>query len=160
MAEYENNDIAMEWDDTIEKDSEFTLLPEGDYDFEVLKFERGRSNGSAKMSACPMAILSIKVFNKNNPKAGTTVITHNLCLNRKLEWKLCEFFTAIGDRKHGEPLKMNWAAVTGKTGRCKIIVDDYVNNKGEKKTNNKIDKFYEAAETPTTPTASFTPGKF
>lgn len=32
MAEYNNNDVAMGWDDTIENDSEFVLLPEGTYD--------------------------------------------------------------------------------------------------------------------------------
>lgn len=30
------------WDDNIQKESEFTLLPEGDYDFTVKSFTRGK----------------------------------------------------------------------------------------------------------------------
>ena len=56
---FEDNDIALSWDDEIENDgSYFTLLDEGDYDFVVKKFERGRFDGSDKISACPKAILT------------------------------------------------------------------------------------------------------
>lgn len=50
MAEYNNNDVAIGWDDTIENEGEFVTLPEGTYDFEVLGFERKRFEGSTKMS--------------------------------------------------------------------------------------------------------------
>ena len=44
------------WDDEIEKDGpEFVLLPEGDYSFEVVGFERARHNGSEKLPACNKA---------------------------------------------------------------------------------------------------------
>lgn len=156
MADYENNNIAMGWDDTIENDSSFTLLPEGDYDFEVTKFERGRFEGSKKMCACPMAILSLKCT--GNGESST--ITHNLMLNKKMEWKLCEFFTAIGDRKHGEQLRPNWGALLGKKGRCKIGIREWTNDKGEAKKSNEITKFYEPADTPTSAGKTFVPGKF
>ena len=42
MAEYNNNDVAMGWDDTTENEREFVTLPEGTYDFEILGFERKR----------------------------------------------------------------------------------------------------------------------
>lgn len=162
MAEYTNNDVAMSWDDIIENDNEFTVLPEGDYDFTVTDLERKRFEGSAKMSACPKAEVSIKIYDRNNQSVGSTIIKENLLLNRKMEWKLCQFFTAIGLRKHGEPLKMNWNNVKGRTGRCKVIINKYTNDKGEDRENNRIDKFYEPTETPTTqPTQrTFIPGKF
>lgn len=162
MAEYTNNDCAMGWDDIIENDSEFKVLPEGDYDFTVIDFERKRFEGSAKMSACPKAEVSIKIYDKNNQSVGSTTINENLLLNRKMEWKLCQFFTAIGLRKHGEPLKMNWNDIKGRTGRCKVIVNRYTNDKGEERENNRIDKFYEYAEAPTAVSAQkkFVPGKF
>ena len=37
MADYERE---LNWDDEISQESEFTTLPAGDYDFEVIKFER------------------------------------------------------------------------------------------------------------------------
>ena len=40
----DNNNIEREldWDSEINKESEFTLLPEGDYNFTVVSFERAR----------------------------------------------------------------------------------------------------------------------
>ena len=55
-------DRELDWNDTIEKDGdEFVLLPEGDYDFEVISFERGRHPGSEKLPPCNKATLSIKL---------------------------------------------------------------------------------------------------
>lgn len=60
MADYINNNAGMDWDDAIENDGqEFIILPEGDYNFTVTDFERGRFPGSAKMSACNKATLSL-----------------------------------------------------------------------------------------------------
>ena len=46
---------------------------------------------------------------------GESEMNVNLFLLKRFEWKLCQFFTSIGLRQHGEKLRMNWAAVTGKT---------------------------------------------
>ena len=45
------NDIPMSWDDEIQNDGEgFRVLPEGEYEFTVEGFARGRHEGSAKMA--------------------------------------------------------------------------------------------------------------
>lgn len=154
------NDVAMGWDDTIENDSEFVLLPEGDYDFLVVDFERKRFEGSAKMSACPQAAVSIKLFDKKDPDKGSTTVVHNLYLNRKCEGLLCAFFTSIGDRKHGESLKPNWNNIKGKNGRCKVGVREWIGKDGSEKQSNEILRFYEPAETPTAHKPTFVPGQF
>ena len=60
-----NNGYEIGWDDQIEKDGpEFVLLPEGDYDFTVIDFERGRHGGSDKLPPCHKAIVHIKVEGK------------------------------------------------------------------------------------------------
>lgn len=130
------------WESQISKDSEYILLEEQDCDFEVISFERGRHQGSEKLPACPKAVLTIKVTGKE----GSTTVTENLNLHSSVEWKLCEFFTSIGHRKHGEELKMNWAKVPGAKGRCRVYIDDWTNQQGEKKKNNKIKKFLEPVE--------------
>ena len=147
----ENNIMGREfnWDDTIENDSEFVLLPEGDYDFTVKRFERGRHPGSAKLPACNKAVLEIEVTDGKNK----STIRHNLFLHSNCEGMLCEFFTAIGQRRRGEPLRMRWNEVVGSRGRCKVIVDTFQNrNTGEEMKSNKIRKFYEprAAVSPST----------
>ncbi len=43
------------WDDEIEKGADYVLLPEGEYDFTIESFERGRFEGSDKVPACPRA---------------------------------------------------------------------------------------------------------
>lgn len=139
----DERNIPMNWDDTIENDSEFVLLPAGDYDFEVLGFERKRFEGSEKMSACPQAAVSIRLFDKADPSKGSSTVIHNLFLNRKCEGLLCEFFTAIGDRKHGEQLKMNWAEIRGKRGRCKVGIRNWFKKDGTEVQSNEIKRFYE-----------------
>lgn len=49
------------WDDEIEKGADYVLLPEGEYDFTIESFERGRFEGSDKVPACPRAELKVKV---------------------------------------------------------------------------------------------------
>ena len=50
------------WDDEIENDGpEFIVLPEGDYSFKVIDFERARHPGSEKLPACNKAIVHIRL---------------------------------------------------------------------------------------------------
>lgn len=144
---------AFDWNDTIQNDSTFEVLPEGDYDFVVETFERGRHNGSAKLPPCNKAVLTIKVSNGER----SSTLTHNLFLHTKTEGMLCAFFTAIGQRKSGEPLRMDWSKVPGSRGRCKIGVRKWTGNNGQEMESNDISRFYEPENVPET---SFTPGKF
>lgn len=135
------------WDDEIVNEgSDFVLLPEGDYDFTISKVERARFNGSDKIPACNMAKVTITVWGAQD-KAE---ITENLLLHSKMEWKLSQFFLALGLKKHGEPLKMNWNAVTGKTGKCGVYIDTYEKKDGSEGKSNKIKKFYAYDEQVTT----------
>ena len=107
MSEYDSMPREFGWDDEIQRDeSPFQVLPEGDYNFTVKKFERARHSGSEKIPACNKAILTVAV---SSAEASGDVLT-NLFLHSKFEWKLCQFFTSIGQRKHGEAMRMNWGA--------------------------------------------------
>lgn len=142
----ESNTVEREfgWEDTITKDSgEFILLPEGDYNFTVESFERGRHTGSDKLPACNKAVLTLCI---DSPE-GIVKITHNLFLHSKTEGLLSAFFASIGQKKKGEPLKMNWTLVPGSTGKCKIGVHTYTKN-GEERKNNDIKRFYPKEEAP------------
>ncbi len=153
------NDAAARgygWDDVIENESpDFGPLPAGDYDFEVVDFERARHAGSENLPPCNKAIVHIRIQNEE----GMSTIKHNLFLHSKTEGMICAFFTGIGLRKKGEPFKMNWAAVKGRRGRCKVGVKTLPpRNENEKGLDvNEIKKFYEPAEQPQT---GFEPGKF
>ncbi len=155
MSEYiEEHELS--WDSAIEKDApEFILLPEGDYDFTVTKFERGRHNGSAKLPPCNKAVIYLSI---ETPE-GNAVIQHQLFLHTKTEGMLSAFFTAIGQKKKGEKITMNWNAVVGAKGRCKVYIDSWTGNNGEERKSNKIRKFYEPEEVKPS-VGGFTPGRF
>ena len=137
------NDAPMGWEDTIENDGEgYIVLPEGEYFFTVDNFIRGRHEGSAKMAACPKAELTVRIHDKD----GDVSVNHNLFLNRKCEWKLCEFFTSIGARKHGEALRMNWNTVRGAKGRCKVGIRKWTGKDGKEHESNEIISFLPPVE--------------
>lgn len=152
MENYQNYQAERElsWDDQITQESNFVLLPEGEYDFMVESFERGRFNGSDKMPACNQAILNLKVFAKNGEPAS---MKHTLLLHTKTEWKLSEFFACIGHKQKNQPLQMNWNLVPGSRGKCKVGQKTYNGNQY-----NEIKKFIPAYEVNNTP--KFTPGSF
>ena len=135
---------ALDWEGYIEKDDSFVLLPEGIYDFKVLSLERGYFNGSEKMPPCPRATVQIQV---TDPTSKTPVeLNESLLLNTKMEWKLSQFFTSIGQKKPGERVQMNWQAVPGATGKAEIHQREYTNQNGEKRTTNAVKNFLPALE--------------
>lgn len=118
-------DQELGWEDEIENEgSPRRVLEPGEYPFTVLGFERARYAGSEKVAPCNQAILHLRV----DAPDGESEMNVNLFLLKRFEWKLCQFFTSIGLRQHGEKLRMNWAAVTGKTGRCRITKRTYKTN--------------------------------
>jgi hypothetical protein len=148
-----NVDRELGWDDAIENDGpEFVILPDGDYDFEVIEFERGRHAGSANLPPCNKAIVHIKIQGKE----GISVIKHQLFLHTKTEGLLCAFFVGIGQRQKGQRITMNWNKVVGSKGRCKVGTRTWTNNEGKEMTFNEIKKFYE----PEAQQAMFKPGTF
>ncbi|QOY37069.1 hypothetical protein AWH56_005355 [Anaerobacillus isosaccharinicus] len=127
------------WEDEIEKEGgNFVLLPPGDYNFTVAKFDRGRFPGSEKMPPCNQAKLELTI---HSPQHGDITIFHNLMLHTKTEGFLSNFFMGIGQKKPGEKLRMNWNAVVRAKGRCKIIQNKYM-SKGEERVNNQVETFY------------------
>ncbi|MED1786182.1 hypothetical protein P4V47_01415 [Brevibacillus laterosporus] len=140
-------DRELSWDDEIEKDGgEFIVLPAGDYNFTVTKFERGRFTGSEKMPACNQAKLELKI---HSPEHGDVVVFHNLFLHTKTEGLLSNFFAGIGQKKKGEKLRMNWNAVVGSKGRLKLEVNTFKGKKdGVDRTNNQVKTFYPYDELP------------
>ena len=118
---------VYDWDDEISDDGNgsFVTLDEGNYDFEVTKFERGHYTPSAnsKTPACNQANITIKISTKD----GDAYIVDRFPLASTMEWKASAFFRSIGLKKHGEPLKMRWTETIGCKGRAYIT-----KTKGEK----------------------------
>ena len=136
-------DMLMNWDDSIETDGqEYILLPEGEYNFKVTNFERGRFVGSAKIPQCNKATITIQI----EAKEGTTSVKFDLILYRTLEWRISAFFRCIGQKKHGEKLTMDWGKVIGSKGRAYIKQRSYTNLNGEEKFINDVERFIDYSE--------------
>ena len=156
-------DHELSWDDSISRESSFELLPEGDYNFRVLKFERGRHPGSDKLPPCNKAILTVEVTDG----VHTGTLETNLFLHTKTEGILCAFFAAIGQRRHGENLVPRWNEVMGSAGCCKVGVRSWKGNDGQERQSNEIRTWYEKGKqielkqpAPPIQQAAYTPGAF
>lgn len=152
-----NHGHELGWDDEIEQESSWILLPEGDYCFTVEKFDRARHPGSEKIPPCNKAIVSFRVFDS---KGCSVLITENMYLHTSMEWKLSEFFASIGMKQKGEKAQMNWNEVCGKSGVCHVKIRNYKKDgdkEGEKSGRaNQIDKLYPAYDQPRISTAAQT----
>ncbi|MEE0857726.1 MAG: hypothetical protein U0L58_10590 [Ruminococcus sp.] len=134
-----NDEREFSWDDEIlDEGGSFEPFPEGDYDFTVNKVERSRSSGKGKLPACNMAKVTFTVWGAENSRE----ITENFILHSTMEWKLSQLFLSVGMKKHGEPLRMNWTAIVGKTGKCRVGIKTFKKNDGSDGTSNEIKKFY------------------
>ena len=132
-------DRELDWDEGFELNpSNFTLLPEGEYEFTVTKFERQRHPGSAKLPSCPKAVLTLEI---SAPNGDTGIITHNLFLHTKTQRLLSAFFISIGQGKQGETVKPDWSKVVGKTGRAAVGIRKYTKNNGDEGEVNEIKQF-------------------
>lgn len=151
------------WEDTIEKDGgEFVVLPAGDYNFTVTKFERARFQGSRNLPACNQAKLEITVHSIEH---GDVIVFHNLFLHTKTEGLLSNFFAGIGQKKKGEVLKPNWQQVVGSKGRLKLETNKFSGRDGSERINNQIKSFYPKEDSnqvpfPSSNQGGFTPGQF
>ena len=145
------NNRALNWDDEITQESTFTLLPEGEYNFKVTNFERAWYDGSDKIPPCNKAIVTIKI----ETTKGDAEIKENFFLTTNTEGLLSAFFGSIGQKKKGEPLRMNWDKVIGSTGRVKIGTREYNGN-----NYNKVKRWLSPEDNKPAATGGFKPGAF
>ena len=138
MKEYLNNDIGLDWDDVIENDGkEFIVLSEGDYNFTITDFERGRTKGSDKMKPCNMAILTLRV----DSDKGTAFIRTQIVLNRKCEYRISSFFRCIDRKRQGERVAMDWNNLIGERGRAHFKPGTYTDNDGKSREKTDVSYF-------------------
>lgn len=139
----DNEEKVLGWDDEISNDDQgltFTIVPPGIYDFEIVNLQRGfhQATQHGVLPNCPKAELTVRVRDANGEEVD---IKNNLFLHSRCEGMLCQFFRAIGQRKHGEPLRPNWNAVIGSKGRCKVGTRKWKGKNGKDKESNEIKAF-------------------
>ena len=132
------SDFIKDWTWEIKDDgSEFKPMKPGIYPARISGFEQTEHLGSAKIPPCPKAILTLKV----DSGEGVQDVKTTLLVHRKMEWKLSEFFRAIGRKRHGEALRMDWSNLIGQKLVVKIGTRTYVGSDGETHVANNVDRF-------------------
>lgn len=124
MAKTETrNTGAYGWNDEVDTTStgERELLPEGEACFSVVKLERARKE-YGKFGTINVAVLTLACSTMVEGSDAKAEIKVQLGLHHDLDWKITQFFTSIGQRKHGDEGKFvpNWAQVESSLGRCRI----------------------------------------
>lgn len=151
MSEYRE----LGWDEGFDKDfneSDFIILPEGDYEFTVDDFERARHEGSAWTPPCPKAVIRLRI---DTPEGAAFVnVNLYLCTKDSCRRTIYRFFESIGQVKDGEALRPNWSstALVGQTGKVHIV--QRVDKNDSSKIYNNVKNFY-----PKEP-KKYTPGSF
>lgn len=155
-------DQEIGWEGTIAEDGgEYVLLAPGSYPFTVQNVDRKRytPKDGSKLPACNQAVVHLLVRDEAGREAE---VRTNLFLTKSQEWTLSAFFRAIGQKKRGEPLRMNWNAVPGASGWVEIDNREY---KGQKY--NEVKRFIDPDKAPAGPAApaapqgkTYTPGSF
>ena len=124
---------TFDWDDELNKEDPVSekriVLEEGDYNFLVTKFERGRFAGSDKLPAANKASITVQI----NSKEGLVTYNFDLLLIKLegFEKRLYGFFRSIGQKEVGQAYKMNWNAVVGSKGRAHFRPKSIVSRNNE-----------------------------
>ena len=140
-------DEKLDWNTETSKESEgFTVLPEGtEVNFTVVEFKKATSKNGANM-----AKLELKCETDDGLSATLRVY---LVLLRSCEWKINQFFTCVGLRKHGDRGVPKWGEVLGSKGRAKLGIEKWEGKDGNSYDCNVIKNFLDPVETkPATPT--------
>ena len=135
-----SQDLCLDWNDTIESDGgEYILLPDCDYNLVVKNFERGRFPGGPKLPPSNKATITLVMPTLHDEES----VKFDFILHRNLEWRISSFFRAIGQKKHGERLTMNWNTLIGSSGRARFKQRSYTGNDGTQRFTNDVDRFYD-----------------
>jgi hypothetical protein len=114
------DDELLPYDGEITSDDQYTLIPAGEYAFRVEKFERGiyQPGESSKIPSCKKVAATLEILDSSGLPIGQ--ITNNFYLLKRLEGLIGSFFAATGQKRKGEPFRMDWPGSVGKTGRCTV----------------------------------------
>jgi len=139
-----NENEFLDWNaGFIAEESNFVLLPAGEYPFVVTNLERKIYDGNSDKipNGAPYAEVTIEV----NGNEGKTSVKERLYMMKKFQWKLTEFFTSIGQPVViGQAFSPNWSTVVGSRGTAELEINSYM-YQGQQRQNNRVKSFKKPA---------------
>lgn len=130
----------LDWNsETSQEAKEFTILPENTVvDFTVVGFERATTAKGDNM-----AKLTLRCRTSDGLEA---TLRENLVLLRSCEWRINQFLTCVGLRKHGERSVPKWNLVNGSHGKARLGVESWQGKDGKTYSGNVIKSYLEPEE--------------
>jgi hypothetical protein len=132
-----------DWDSPIDENGSTpnAVLPQGEYRFVVKSLVKTVSKG-AKTSGAPQAKMVLMIYDKNDETYANQIgiAIDRLTLHTETWGMVCQFFKAIGERKHGETIQPNWEEVPGASGLVKLSPHTF-----EGKTHMQVDAYIDPA---------------
>lgn len=144
------NKSGFGWDDKVDPaEKPRVLLPEGPAMFTVLGWKRDRGQ-CGKYGVQNVARIKLLVSTLVEGQDVEAEVDENIWLVQELKWKFLQFFTAIGQRKHGDKGEFvaNWQKIEGETGKCVINHREFEKKDGSKGTAHNIHEFLGPDEAP------------
>lgn len=112
--------MNYDFDQELDAPAPLTVFPEGLCSFAVTKMEKRREevkNKGVSVGTCNIARVILAATHVTTGE--TTTLDYDLVLESSRMFRVWEFFTAIGQRKHGDAqakFAPNWNKVEGATG--------------------------------------------
>jgi hypothetical protein len=137
------NNEGFGWEDKVDPaEKPRPIVPEGPAMFTVLDWKRDRGN-CGKYGTQNVAKIKMLVSTMVEGDNTEAEIEENIWLVQDLKWKFLQFFTAIGQRKHGDKGEFvaNWSKIKGEVGRCVINHREFDKRDGSKGIAHNIKEF-------------------
>ncbi len=89
---------------------------------EIMSLQWNHSNGPDTQAVTNLRVQQSNLKAEDRHPEGTTLLTENLLLYDKMQWKIAQFFLCIGEKEIEGKVRMNWPAVPGAKGKATIEV--------------------------------------
>lgn len=112
---------VLNLNDSINQESQFVEVPEGEYDARIDHVESGVCQWDGQYNGNPIRDVYV---NLRMPDGSDAQLKDTFVLNSDFEWKLSQLFLGTGQKKKGEPLPNLGKALNdlpGLTVRVKVV---------------------------------------
>lgn len=111
---------ALGWEDDLDVSAAAQKLAEGLATFEVARVARSRFEGSEKIAPCPMAVLTLRVRDREGQVAD---LERNVLLNTRMAWLIGDLMRSVRLLGEGSgTIKSSmWNQLEGRKGVCEVV---------------------------------------
>lgn len=147
INEFDDN-AAIPMDGEIDYEGS-SIIPEGEYLFQIASMKREQVQGTEKMPNHLNLKFMLRLSNADGP-AGT--LWDNLRMYRKWLWKYNDLAKSIGHTAaDSTKISIDWDSFVGSEGRVQITISDWKKNDGTVQKQNNVKYLLPSTQPPDVP---------